>query len=216
MQELVDRALPAFLEVGAALQSAQANQARSVVTAPFAGVVGAVLHQPGELVSGHAADPVMRVIDPSKLQVLIQVPIAQYGRLAPGQKAIVSPMGPGTPDETTVFNKSPVEANAPTGDVRLAFNTTTTQPLQAPVSVEILIDQRTNAVVAPTSAVLKDASVTFVYVVGTDLICHRRDVQVGLTIGGLTQIISGLTAGERVVTSGAEGLAEGTLVAVVR
>jgi len=206
----------AMTQANLRLQSAQANQARSIVTAPFAGIVGAVLHQPGEFVSGQAADPVMRVIDPTKLQVLVQVPIAQYGRLAPGQKAVVTPMGPGTPDETTVFNKSPVEPNAPTGDVRLAFTTTTTQPLQAPVSVEILIDQRTNAVVAPAAAVLKDASTSFVYVVGADLICHRRDVQVGLTTGGLTQIIAGLTAGERLVTSGGEGLAEGTLVTVVR
>ncbi len=198
------------------LRAAQANQTRSVITAPFAGVVAAVLHQPGDFVSGQQTDPVMRVIDPAKVQVLIQLPIAQFGRVAPGQKATIAPMGPGTTDEGLVFGKGAVAPNAPTGDVRLAFIAPTAQPLNAPVSVEILIDQRTDALLVPASAVLKDESTSFVFVVGADMIGHRRDVQVGLTARGLTQVTAGLTAGERVVTSGGDGLSEGAVVTVVR
>jgi RND family efflux transporter MFP subunit len=198
------------------LATAKASLAGAVIVAGFPGLVGSVLHVPGEFVSGLLNDPVMRVIDPTKVQVLVQVPIVQLGKVAQGQTATVAPLGPGTAETATVISKSPAAANAPTAEVRLALTGATALTLNAPVSVEILIDQRTGAVVVPATAMQKDEAGTFVIVVGADLLAHRRDVRVGLTARDLTQITEGLSAGDRVVTSGLQGLTDGAAVTIVK
>jgi multidrug efflux pump subunit AcrA (membrane-fusion protein) len=81
------------------------------------------------------------------------------------------------------------------------------------VSVEILLDQRANALVVPTAALLRDDLSPFVMIVGDDGRAHRRDVRTGLVTDTLVEIVSGLDAGTRVVVGGVGDVTEGSLVA---
>ena len=80
------------------------------------------------------------------------------------------------------------------------------------MSVEILLDQRTNALVVPTAAVLRENLSAFVMLVGDDGRAHRRDVRTGLVTEMLTEIVSGLDAGTRVIVGGVRDVAEGSAV----
>ena len=70
-------------EANAALTQAQSTSgaantmaARTVVRAQFAGVVAKRWHNPGDLVEPGPGDPILRVIDPSRLEITAAVPVS--------------------------------------------------------------------------------------------------------------------------------------------
>lgn len=79
--------------------------------------------------------------------------------------------------------------------------------------VFIILDEDQNAVFAPEEAVLNQGQVSLVYVVH-DTLAHRREVVTGMGLDGEVEIVSGLKAGEMVVTEGSHRLADGTKVIV--
>ncbi len=66
----------ALAQAEAARAAANLVAARSVVRATFDGVVAKRYHNPGDLVEPVSADPVLRVIDPRRLEVVASVPLA--------------------------------------------------------------------------------------------------------------------------------------------
>jgi membrane fusion protein (multidrug efflux system) len=196
------------------LEMVRVDAGRASVHASFAGRVLRVWHAEGDTVTGGQTDPVIRVVDPARVQVSVQLPVAQLARIVPGQAATIRAFDVEAPFAAVIATKRlTADADAPTGEVRLAFNEPTTLALDAPVSVEILLDQRAGVVVVPTEAVLRDNTSSFVVVAGTDGLAHRRDVRTGLSTRTLTQIATGLAAGERVIVGGLEDVAEGTPIA---
>ena len=59
------------------------------ITARFSGVVAEVWHAPGEFTSGAETDPVLRVIDPTRLEIQIDMPSAQALRVRDSHPAQV-------------------------------------------------------------------------------------------------------------------------------
>ena len=76
-------------------------------------------------------------------------------------------------------------------------------------------DTAENAVVVPTEAILTSAGQQFVFVVDGDNTARRVDVTAGMAGSGVTQILTGLTGGEQLVTVGQTYLADGDPVRVV-
>jgi RND family efflux transporter MFP subunit len=198
-------------------EAVKSDEARTVVRARFAGTVVEVWHAPGDVLPGRADDPILRVVDPTRVQVAVQLPIAQVARIAPGQLATVRSFATETAELATVSSRADTsDPSAPTAEVRLSFTQPATLPLESPVSVEIVFDQRVGVLVVPTTALLTDGQGTYVVVVGEDQRARRRDVRVGIRTRDLAHIVTGLEAGERVVTSGLNDISEGTLVAAGR
>lgn len=71
-----------------------------------------------------------------------------------------------------------------------------------------------NTIVVPTEAILTSNDVQYVYVVENDT-ARYVEVTTGLTGSGVTEITSGLTAGEQLVTVGQAYLADGDPVRIV-
>jgi multidrug efflux pump subunit AcrA (membrane-fusion protein) len=70
-----------------------------------------------------------------------------------------------------------------------------------------------NAVVVPLEALLPgQAGGSAVIVVGADSIAHEHKVETGVRGSDKVQILTGVTAGERVVTVGGVGLQDGAKV----
>ena len=197
----------------ARLDAASAYQDLSVVRARFPGTVIHVWHAVGDAVRPGSDDPVLRVIDLSRVQVSVQLPIVQLARIVPGQQATVLAIAGAAPEPAQVVMKpGSTDAAAPTGEVRLGFLHPATLPLDTPVSVEIVLDQRTGALVVPADAVARDGGGPYVMVVSDDLRAHRRDVRVGLITRTQAQITQGLSAGERVVLTGLADVTDGAAV----
>jgi RND family efflux transporter MFP subunit len=206
--------LSILAQATADVESTKIEKAQATVRARFAGVVAKVYHAEGEFVSGSPTDPILQVVDPTRLQVAAQLPIPQLARIVPGQAATILAIGGEGPLPATVASKpATVDPNAPTGEVRLAFAGPSTLAANAPVSVEIVLDQRANALVVPAAALLRDDRSAYVMVAGEDGRAHRRDVRPGLLTDTLAEIVSGLDAGTRVIVGGVRDVTEGTAIA---
>ena len=134
----------------------------------------------------------------------------------PGQTATVAE--PGAPEEaaTVVLRPTVTDPTQKTADVRLAFAGPTTLAMDAVVDVAILIDQHENVLAIPRGAVQRDDEASFVLVAGADNLAHRKAVQVGFATRDQIQILSGLAAGDRVITSGFDLVGDGTPITIER
>lgn len=198
----------------ASLEATRLDEARSTVRARFPALVTRVWHAEGDFVAGALNDPILQVVDPTRLQVAVQLPIPQLARVVPGQAATVLAIGADAPLQAVVTAKAAqAEANAPTGEVRLSFSEPIALAIGTPTSVEILFDQRETATVIPAEALLKDAVSSYVFVAGDDGLAHRRDVRTGLLTDRRVEIVSGLSAGERVIVGGLPDVSDGMAIA---
>ncbi|MDF2838462.1 MAG: putative Co/Zn/Cd efflux system rane fusion protein [Evtepia sp.] len=81
--------------------------------------------------------------------------------------------------------------------------------------VTLYTDSRENTVVIPTEAILVKEDGQYVVVLNDDQTARRVSVQVGLIGAGVTEVTSGLSGGENLVTVGQSYLADGDLARVV-
>jgi len=83
------------------------------------------------------------------------------------------------------------------------------------VRVSMLAKTVPDALVIPASSLLTaEDSKTSVMVAGSDGRAHQRKVKAGIREGNEVQIVDGLQAGERVVSTGAYGLPDNTKITV--
>jgi RND family efflux transporter MFP subunit len=210
----------AELALGAArdqFEALQASQTRAVVRATFAGVVVGVWHQEGDPVRPDSNDPILRVVDPTRVQVAVQLPVFQLAKIVVGQTAVVRAIAGASDETATVASKAQfLDPTAPTGEVRLSFVNPATLPVETPVSVEILLERRPGALIVPSQAIGRDDVGSFVMVAGNDGLAQRRDVRLGLVTSQLTQVIEGVMDGEHVILSGLTELEDGEPVMISR
>jgi RND family efflux transporter MFP subunit len=199
----------------ASLAAAQDIASRSVVRATFDGIIVKRLHNPGDLVEAVASDPVLRVIDPHRLEVVASVPLADATRVTEGATARLTGLAPGVPPVAlkTLSRPVAVDPGTATVPVRLAFTGPVNLPAGAPVQVEIDAERHAGVLVVPTAAVLREAGETAVFV-AKDQKAHRHPVQVGLDDGTQVEILSGLQAGDEVIVDGQAGLPDDAPIAV--
>jgi RND family efflux transporter MFP subunit len=216
-QESTDRELAdaetSLQRAQAALAAAEAQTARATVMAPFAGVVAQRLHNPGDLVQ--LTDPVLRLVDPSRLEVLAIVPRADVARVAPGASARVAGAIDGREVRLSV-SSAPSPANA-TGDgsVRVRLAPVEPAPLMVdmPVEVDIDAEERVDVVFVPPEAVLDAGGERVVFVAEGD-VARRTPVTTGVSNEQGVEITSGLQAGALVITRGQSGLVDGARISV--
>ena len=73
----------ALAQAQSASGAANALAGRTVVRAQFDGVVAKRLHNPGDLVEPGSGDPILRVIDPSHLEIVGCGPVGTLARMQP-------------------------------------------------------------------------------------------------------------------------------------
>ena len=76
-------------------------------------------------------------------------------------------------------------------------------------------DTASGAIVVPTESILTSGSTQYVYVVQDDNTAKYVEVTTGLTGTGVTEVTSGLSAGQQLVTVGQSYLSDGAAVRVV-
>jgi membrane fusion protein, multidrug efflux system len=82
------------------------------------------------------------------------------------------------------------------------------------VNVRVLVDTLESVVRVPVAAVQQGAPGSYVFVVNQDDTVSVRPVKLGPTDGGYAEVVSGLSAGERVVIDGTDRLRDGQKVTI--
>lgn len=217
----VEDANRAVADAEAALAQAQASLAaartvagRSVVRAPFDGVIAARQHNPGDLVEAAASDPVLRVIDPRRLEIVAAVPLTDAPRVVIGAAAHLSATPIDVPSIrlTVVSRPAAVDPATPTIPVRLASADLTRFPAGTPVEVDIDAEQHANVVLVPAVAVVREGEETAVFVASGSK-AQRRPVELGITDATRAEVRSGVKPGEQVIVDGQAGLPDGAAIA---
>jgi RND family efflux transporter MFP subunit len=207
-------ATAAVAQAQAALQNALSVEARTIVRATFPGVIARRAHNPGDMVEATASDVILRVIDPDKLQVLASVAIADLPRVQVGRAVRILVPGADEPEPGKVLTRpAAVDPTGVAADVRISFTTATKLAAGTPVRVEIIAEQRPNALVVPAAAILHEDEEAFVMVAGPDKKAHKRKVTVGLTTPSEAELTAGVKAGEAVIVKGQQELPDGADVA---
>ncbi len=196
------------------LEAARAAEANTIIRARFAGLVVKRWHNPGDLVTGLDSDPILRIIDPGRLQITAQAPAADAARILPGQTADVQ-TDTGAKEAAVVALKLAAQSpGATTIDVRLNFLVPTALPFDTPLQVDILVNERRDALAIPADTVQRAEGATFVWVANENNQATRREVHVGFIANNVAQIVSGLSAGEQVIVTGISELSEGTRISI--
>jgi membrane fusion protein, multidrug efflux system len=189
-------------EVAAQLASAGAAHTQSdfyVIRAPYAGVVANVAVVLGDMAM--PGRPLLTVYDPAALRVTAAIPQSVAARLAPDaapQAEVPGTIARSAPVRTQLLPT--VDPATHTQELRLELPPRPSGvspgmfarvwlPLAAPGQPRIYV---------PAAAVFKRAELTAVYVVGSDGKPFLRQVRVGPAEADRVEVLSGVSAGERV------------------
>ena len=205
-----------------ALAAAQAGAGRAVVRAPFDGIVVARAHNPGDMVVS-TTDPILRIVDPRRLEVIASIPRQDQSRVVAGATARVAAGGT-EPVRLTVAGRvtdvaaaaganTPAPAEADAVAFRLVFAEPSTLAVDMPVQLDIDAEERTDTVLIPTEALVRDGNEAAVFV-AVESRAERRRVKTGIEDAARTEITEGVRAGELVITRGHLGLSDGAAITV--
>jgi len=196
-------------------QGAQAQLSYSEIRSPINGVVTDRPLYPGEMAAAGTA--VVTVMDISSVIAKAHIPQGDAALLKVGDKGTMTVPGLDQPVEGTVTVVSPaLDPNSTTVEVWLEAKNPK-QQLKPGTSVQLALTAKTvkDALVAPAAAVIGAADGgSAVMIAGSDGRAHQKMVKLGLRQDDDVQILEGVTAGDKVVTTGAYGLPDNTKIKV--
>jgi len=185
---------------------------KTQVRAPMDGVIESRFVSVGDFVK--IGEDLVKVTDTQHLRAQLPFPETVADRLAVGQRVVLeSPLTPGT-DATAEISEIKPEVGALSRAVvaMVLLENPGGWRADATVQARVVVDRRSRAVVVPAQAVVARPAGQVVYVLEGD-IARERVVEVGQLLEGRAEILTGVTAGERVVVEGAGALTNGTAVA---
>ncbi len=201
--------------------TARLNLSYTRVVAPVAGRVGLRAVDVGNVVSSSDANGVVLITQVSPIDVVFAIPQDKVGDLqqagAQAIKATALDRTRVATLDTGVFASLDNQVDTTTGTVkakaRFANSKSTLFPSQF-VNVQLLVKTIENAVVVPVTALRQGSSGDYVYVLNADRTVTLRPVTRGQSTVDKIVVATGLQAGERVITEGADRLKDGARVSL--
>jgi HlyD family secretion protein len=199
----------------------RAHLARTQLHAPFAGVIAEINGELGEFVTpspvGIPTPPTVDLIDASCLYISAPIDEVDAPRIREGLPARISldafpeQVFPGHVRRVAPYVLDQ-EKQARTVEIEAEFDDPTEAGLLAGYSadVEVILEERASTLRLPSSVILPDKRV-YVFDEGTGKI-SSRPVQTGIANWEFTEIVGGLNAGDKVVSSiDREGVRDGAV-----
>jgi len=206
----------------AAIAAAKLNLVYCHIVSPVTGRVGLRQVDPGNLVQPSDTNGIVVVTELDPIDVLFTMPedsipqVSQRIHSGASLQAVAL--------DRTLANQLAVgqllsldnQVDTTTGTLRAKARFSNGDDALFPnqfVNIRLLVDTLHNTVIAPTAAVLRGSQGLFVWVVdqpGNTV--EMRQVKAGPAVGDNTAILSGLDAGEIVVTDGSDRLRDGQRV----
>lgn len=213
-------ALSAFKGAKAGLDGARAGQEsaalavkNSYLSAAEGGVISNLFVTTGQFIN--PGTPIASITNASTLILKTGVGETQIGKLKRGQP---------------VELRHPDMANAFSGRVRgfgiKPMPNTSTYPVEIETSgtggllpgmvvqAKILSNRFPDMLYIPIANLIKEYGRNYVYVIGEGNKARKVEIGLGRTVGEYVEIIAGLNAGDKMVTTGYENLEDGTVVQV--
>ena len=189
------------------LEQARKDLGNEILTAPWDGVVASVGAKVGDTFysSAGAGTVVVYLIDPSALELPVQVDEIDIPKIKLNQRATVSPDAlPGVKLEGSV---TAISATPATGSGVVLYDVTidltvpegTDLKIGMSATASIGIEKRSNVLLVPTRAIKQDMQGNPIVMIQAGEQLQPRPVVTGLSDGLWTEIVEGLSEGETVV-----------------
>ena len=203
-------------DASAALRVAEANLdlqkarlAKTRITAPFDGILGARRVSPGAYI--RAGDPITNLARVRDLRIVFSAPERYLGQLKKGAAVSVSSTAfPGSTLSGRIDVVDPV-IEPGTRSVTIVARAANTGGRFRPgmsANVSAVLSQREGALTIPGEAVFVEGDQSYVFVVNPDSSFQRVAVTLGTRLADAVEVVRGLEPGQRVVRAGHQKLAQ--------
>ena len=221
-----DNAQSAFLQAKANLEAARLNLEFTRITSPVTGKTGAILVQPGNLVTASAsvgASALVNITEIQPIKVSFSLPQADLpriqtrARMPGGLTAQVKLHDIGGQDLSAPvdFINNAVAGTSGTIELRASFANADTALVPGQlVDVVVELASLPQALVVPRDALNNGPDGQFVYVVTPDMTATQHPVKMLFDDGSFAAISSDLHEGDRVITNGQLRVLPGGKVAI--
>lgn len=195
-------------------RAATAQLSYSEIRSPIDGVVTDRPLYVGDLAV--ANQPILTVMDVSALVAKAHIPQVAAAQLKVGDSAQIKIEG----EDSVAARVSLVSPALDPGSttVEVWVETRKPSPYIKPgmtVAIEMTAKTVKDAIAAPSNAIFKNAEgASYVLVAGTDKKAHQKVVQLGVRNSELTQITSGINAGDPIIVSGGYAIPDGTAIEI--
>jgi membrane fusion protein (multidrug efflux system) len=200
---------------------AQTRLSKSMIRSPIDGTVSLRNVNVGDFVGEMGAKPMFRIVDTRILELTVTVPSGEMGAVRIGQPLLFSiDAFPGRNFVGKVMFINPVVNEADRSIKVVAEVENREEQLKGGLFVQgrILTGKRSGVLNIPRAALLSwdvAGKKGEVFVVHQE-VAQRRSVQTGTILGDRVEIVSGIAAGDLVVTRGGFNVKEGDRVNVTR
>lgn len=206
-----------------AVRQLESQVAKSSIRAPFSGIVDDVIKEQGTVVSPGPGSEVFRIVNLSDMYIEVEVPEAHLGNVTAGKRVDVYFPVLGDSVTTKVRqtgnfinpgNRSfSVEIPIPNNDGSIKPNLT--------AIAKINDYSNENAVLIPQSVVSENATgEQYVYLAknngsNNEVVAQKTVIRLGKTQGDFVEVISGLSAGDKIIVEGARSVRDKQQVKVL-
>lgn len=187
--------------------------AKSPITAPISGSILTAPVKTGQKVQ--VSSVITKIGDITNLQVSAKIPERYVAELQIGQKAEISLEAyPDVKFIASVVRISPVvDSTTRTKEIILNFDKPDSR-INAGMfaKVKLYTSVYKGAFAISQDSIVNNGDKYYLYVVNDDDTVSKREVTLGKTVNGITQILSGVNYGEKVVSEGMLTLSDGATV----
>jgi multidrug efflux system membrane fusion protein len=208
----------------AQVDSAKLSLSYTKILAPISGRLGLKQVDLGNVVRANDAVGLVNITQTQPISVAFGVPESNLpqinAKLKAGQPLLVEAWDREQKTRLAIGRVRSTDnaIDLPTGTIKLKAEFPNADNALFPnqfVNIRLQVDALKDALVVPSSAIQRGAQGILVYVVKGDNTVAVRRVRVGITEGDLISIQGEVSAGEQVVTDGADRLREGAKVDVI-
>ncbi|MDC9593219.1 MdtA/MuxA family multidrug efflux RND transporter periplasmic adaptor subunit [Xenorhabdus sp. IM139775] len=207
------------------IDDAKLQLAYSRITAPISGRVGLKRIDVGNYISGGGATPIVVITQVDPIDILFSLPENDIGTVLKAQKdhknVAVIAWDRNNQQQLAQGKLSSIDnqIDVTTGTIKMKAQFNNQDNVLFPnqfVNIQIKVNTFNDAVVIPVAGLQMGNSGNFVWKVDKEDKVSKHKVVAGLQNSQWVVINSGLSAGERVVTDGIDGLTEGAKVEIVK
>ena len=204
----------------ATVENAKLNLVYCHITAPVSGRIGLRLVDPGNIVHASDANPMLVITELQPITAVFTLPEDQLPTVSQHMHKGTLQVDAYSRDDLTKLDTgtlltidNEIDQTSGTGKLKAIFENKTSElwPNQF-VNIHLLLETQKNVTVVPSAAVQRGPQGNYVYVMKPDKTVEVRSVTIPVTQGNLSEIASGVSPNELVVTDGQDKLQQGSHV----
>ncbi len=214
-QAAVNQSQASVEQAQVSLESAQKSLEDTKVRAEIDGTIGSINITKGSAVSAQSEAMTITSLDDIKVSFSVSEDV--INRISTGSKVYITISAVSEePFETVISNISPAadsQTKLYTAEAYLENRSHEIKPGMF-ASIKLVLDKKDNTISVPLNTVIESGGEKYVFVVDENSAAHKTIVETGLKNDEYIEITSGVSIGDKVVTTGQDFLSDKSTVSI--